>query len=323
MARLQAGTSLPSLALAGQRLRLAILLTFVILVGELLGGYFANSLALLADAGHIFADLFALSLSLFAVRQMQRPSDRYMTFGYHRVGVLVALINALTLLAITGAIFWGAANRFRDPPDVEGGLTLGVAAIGLAVNGVVMGLLWQHRATSLNVRSAFLHVAGDFLGSMAVILSAVVILATAWFWVDPIASVIIGGIIAFGAWRIIREGVAILMEAAPAELNVEEVAMALVSVPGVEDVHDLHVWSIAPGLHALSCHVRMEDQPISQGDEILMRVNDILSSRFSIAHSTIQMETLECDPNALFCCLPMNQESRRKRGSSSDRSKIL
>ena len=151
MARLQAGTPLPSLALAGQRLRLAILLTFVILVGELLGGYFANSLALLADAGHIFADLFALSLSLFAVRQMQRPSDRYMTFGYHRVGVLVALINALTLLAITGAIFWGAANRFRDPPDVEGGLTLGVAAIGLAVNGVVMGLLWQHRATSLNV----------------------------------------------------------------------------------------------------------------------------------------------------------------------------
>ncbi len=309
MARLQTGTPLPSLALAGRRLRVAVLLTCAILVAEALGGYFANSLALLADAGHIFTDLFALGLSLFAVRQMQRPSDHRMTFGYHRVGILVALINALALVAITGAIFWGAANRFRDPPEVEGGLTLGVATIGLLVNAVVMGLLWQHRRTSLNVRSAFLHVAGDFLGSAAVIVSAGVILATAWFWVDPLVSVIIGVIIAVGAWRIIREGVSILMEAAPAELNVEEVAMALAAVPGVKDVHHLHVWSIAPGVRALSCHVRMEDQPISQGDRVLMRVNELLSSRFSITHSTIQMETLECDPNALFCSLPMNEES--------------
>jgi cobalt-zinc-cadmium efflux system protein len=152
-------------------------------------------------------------------------------------------------------------------------------------------------------------VAGDFLGSVAVIVSAAVILATAWFWVDPLVSVIIGVIIAVGAWRIIREGVTILMEAAPAELNVQEVARALVAVPGVKDVHDLHVWSIAPGLRALSCHVRMEDQPISQGDRVLMRVNELLSSRFSITHSTIQMETLECDPNALFCSLPTNEES--------------
>jgi cobalt-zinc-cadmium efflux system protein len=309
MASLQTQNSLPSLSLAGQRLRLAVLLTCAILVGELVGGYFANSLALLADAGHIFTDLFALSLSLFAVRQMQRPSDHRMTFGYHRVGILVALINALTLVAITGVIFWGAANRFRDVPEVEGALTLGVGSIGLLVNGLVMGLLWRHQHTSLNVRSAFLHVAGDFLGSVAVIVSAAVILATAWYWVDPIVSVIIGLIIAFGAWRIIREGVAILMEAAPAELNVEEVAMALAAVPGVKDVHDLHVWSIAPGLHALSCHVRMDDQPISQGDRVLMRVNEVLSSRFSIAHSAIQMETLECDPNALYCCLPGNEES--------------
>lgn len=309
MARLQTQTSLPSLSLAGQRLRLAVLLTCIILVGELLGGYFANSLALLADAGHVFTDLFALSLSLFAVRQMQRPSDHRMTFGYHRVGIIVALINALTLVAITGAIFWGAANRFRDVPEVEGDLTLGVATVGLLVNGVVMSLLWRHQRASLNLRSAFLHVAGDFLGSVAVIVSAVVILATAWFWVDPVASVIIGVIIAVGAWRIIREGVAILMEAAPAELDVEEVATALAGVPGVKGVHDLHVWSIAPGLRALSCHVRMDDQPISQGDRVLMRVNELLSSRFSIAHSTIQMETLECDPNALFCPLPMNEES--------------
>jgi cobalt-zinc-cadmium efflux system protein len=309
MASLRVQTFTPSGALAGQRLRWAALLTSVILVGELVGGYFANSLALLSDAGHLFTDLLALGLSLYAVGQVQRPSNHRMTFGYHRVGVLVALVNALTLVGITGAIFWGAYQRFRDVPEVEGGLTLGVAAVGLLVNAVVMRLLWGPRRGSLNVRSAFLHVIGDLLGSVAVMVSGVVILLTAWFWADPLISVFIGLIIAFGAWRIIKEGVAILLEAAPPELNVQEVAAALADVPGVRDVHDLHVWSIAPGLHALSCHVRMDDRPISEGDRILATVNELLAGRFSIGHSTIQMETLECDPNALYCCLPLEGES--------------
>jgi cobalt-zinc-cadmium efflux system protein len=293
-----------SLTEAGQRLRWAVLLTSLILAAEVVGGILANSLALLSDAGHLFTDVAALGLSLFAVRQVQRPSDRRMTFGYHRVGILVALFNAVTLVGITAAIFWGAAQRFRDPPEVEGGLTLAVAVVGLIVNGVVMALLWGEQRANLTLRSAFLHVIGDALGSLAVIVSGAVILATGWFWFDPATSVFIGLIIAFGAWSILREGLSVLVEAAPAGLNVDEMAAALARVPGVRDVHDLHVWSIAPGLRALSCHVRMDDRPISEGDRILGRVNELLAARFAIAHSTIQMETAECDPEALCCSVP-------------------
>jgi len=299
-------TTAPAVPLgeAGQRLRWALLLTSLILAAELLGGVFANSLALLSDAGHLFTDLVALGLSLFAVRQVQRPSNRRMTFGYHRVGILVALFNAVTLVGITGAIFWGAAQRFRDPPEVEGGLTLAVAVVGLVANGVVMGLLWGQQSANLTMRSAFLHVIGDALGSLAVIVSGALILATGWFWSDPAISVFIGLIIAFGAWRIFREALSVLVEAAPAGLNVEELAAALTRVPGVRDVHDLHVWSIAPGIRALSCHVRMHDRPISEGDRVLGRVNELLADRYAITHSTIQMEAGECDPNDLYCCLP-------------------
>jgi cobalt-zinc-cadmium efflux system protein len=297
-----------SLTEAGQRLRWAVLLTSLILAAEVVGGVFANSLALLSDAGHLFTDLVALGLSLVAVRQVQRPSNRRMTFGYHRVGILVALFNALTLIGITVAIFFGAALRFRDPPEVAGGLTLAVAVVGLVVNGIVMGLLWRRQKANLTVHSAFLHVIGDALGSLAVIVGGAVILVTSWFWFDPAISVFIGLIIAFGAWRILREGLSVLVEAAPAGLNVAELATALAGVPGVSDVHDLHVWSIAPGIRALSCHVRMDDRPISEGDRILERVNELLAARFAIAHSTIQMETTDCEPNSFGCCLPVNEE---------------
>jgi cobalt-zinc-cadmium efflux system protein len=307
MAALPTVTPAASLTEAGQRLRWAVLLTSLILAAEVVGGILANSLALLSDAGHLFTDVAALVLSLLAVRVVQRPSNRRMTFGYHRVGILVALFNAVTLVGITGAIFWGAAQRFRDPPEVEGGLTLAVAAAGLVVNGVVMGLLWGQQRANLTLRSAFLHVIGDTLGSLAVIASGAIILATGWFWSDPAISVFIGLIIAFGAWRILREGLSVLVEAAPAGLNVEELAAALARVPGVRDVHDLHVWSIAPGLRALSCHVRMDDRPISEGDRILERANELLAGRFAIAHSTIQMETTECEPNSFGCCLPVDE----------------
>jgi len=305
MATLRTAAPAVTLTGTGQRLRWAILLTSLILAAEVVGGVFANSLALLSDAGHLFTDLFALVLSLFAVRLVQRPSNQRMTFGYHRVGILVALVNAATLVGITGAILWGAALRFRDPPEVEGGLTLVVAIVGLAVNGAVMALLWSQRRASLTVRSAFLHVVGDALGSLAVIISGAVILATAWFWTDPAISVFIALIIVLGAWRILREGLSVLVEAAPAGLNVEELAAAVARVAGVRDVHDLHVWSIAPGIRALSCHVRMDDRPISEGDYILSRVNELLVARYGIAHSTIQMETTDCEPNALGCCLPL------------------
>jgi len=303
-------TAAPAVPLgeAGQRLRWALLLTSLILAAEVVGGVLANSLALLSDAGHLFTDLVALGLTLFAVRQVERPSNRQMTFGYHRVGILVALFNAVTLVGITGAIFWGAAQRFRDPPEVEGALTLAVAVVGLVVNGVVMALLWSRQRANLSVHSAFLHVVGDALGSVAVIVSGAVILATAWFWADPAISVFIGLIIAFGAWRIFRETLSVLVEAAPAGLNVEELAEAVARVPGVRDVHDLHVWSIAPGIRALSCHVRMDDSPISEGDRVLGRVNLLLAGRYAITHSTIQMEAGECDPSVLFCCLPPNEK---------------
>jgi cobalt-zinc-cadmium efflux system protein len=181
-----------------------------------------------------------------------------------------------------------------------------VAVVGLVANGVVMSLLWSRHRANLTVHSAFLHVVGDALGSLAVIASGAIILATGWFWSDPAISVFIGLIIAFGAWRILREALSVLVEAAPAGLNVEELAAALAAVPGVRDVHDLHVWSIAPGIRALSCHVRIDDRPISEGDRVLGQVNELLADRYAITHSTIQMEAGECDPNVLFCCLPPN-----------------
>ena len=288
---------------AARRLQLAILLTAVILVAEVVTGFLANSLALLSDAGHVLTDLFALALSWIAVRQSARASTGRMTYGFHRVGILVAVVNAATVAVVAVLIFIDAGRRLQETPEIKGNLLLAMAVAGGLVNLVVAGVLHSEISRSLNVRSAFLHVVGDLLGSIGVLVAAIAVLAGNLVWVDAAVSIFIGLIILVGAARILREAIRIFLEATPAHIDVDELVSEMAAIPGVLGVHDLHVWSITPSIHALSCHLLVEDRSISQGCALLEGINELLSDRFSIGHSTIQMESEECDPNALHCHL--------------------
>jgi cobalt-zinc-cadmium efflux system protein len=288
---------------AARRLQIAILLTLVILVAEVVTGITSNSLALLSDAGHNLTDIFAFALSLLAVRQATRAATGRMTYGFHRVGILVAVVNAMTVAVVAVLIFVDAARRLTETPHIDGDLLLAMAVAGGFVNLTVAGVLHSEAASSLNMRSAFLHVMGDVLGSISVLVAAIAVILANAVWVDAVMSVVIALIILVGAARIIREAISIFLEATPAHIDVDELVAEMAAIPGVLGVHDLHVWSITPSIHALSCHLLVEDGTISQGCARLEVVNELLSSRFAIGHSTIQMETEACDPNALHCYL--------------------
>ncbi|MBI4302708.1 MAG: cation transporter [Chloroflexi bacterium] len=287
----------------GNKLRFALILTAAILLAELVGGFLANSLALLSDAGHVFTDVLALTLSWFGVRQADRAANHRMTYGYHRVGILIALINAVSLVFIASIILYEAYGRFREPEPVRSGLMFVVASVGFLANLVVVLQLKKDERRNLNVHSAFLHVAGDALASVGVILGGIIIFFTSWYVVDPLISLFIALLIAFGSWRIIKEGVNIVLEATPGHLDMKEMVEAMSLVPGVRNVHDLHVWSITPQLHALSCHLVIDDLYVSEGGGILQSVNQLLNQCYSIEHSTLQLECVECDPNDLYCTL--------------------
>lgn len=284
-----------------RRLRLAVIISGLILVGEALGGYFANSLALLSDAGHVFTDFLALLLAWFAARQAERPATARMTYGYHRLGILTAVINALSLIAISGAIFYEAFRRWQHPEPVNSLLMLSVAFIGLLANLLVVSWLHSDARENLNVRGAFWHAWGDALSSIGVVLAGIVIYLTGSFWVDPAVSVVVGVIILLGAGRLFREGLTVLLEAPPRGVAMEEVTRAIGEVPGVKGVHDLHVWSIASGFNALSCHVCVDDLPMSEGTRIMSGIRETLERQFRIGHSTLQMECPSCGIDNLFC----------------------
>ena len=287
----------------GSKLKFGILLTGFILAVELVGGFLSNSLALLSDAGHVFADIIALALSWYGVRQAERPASRHMTFGYHRVGVIVALVNAISIFAIAGVIFFEAYRRWQQPPEVNSLLMLTAALLGLGVNIFVAFWLRQEQRSNLNVRSAFWHALGDALASIGVIIGAVIIMLTGLFLVDPLVSVLIGLIIALSAWRILKEGFKVLLEATPHQVDVTRMVEALRGISGVKDIHDVHVWSISPELHAMSCHVLIDDQMMSQAAQIRQEVEEVLRQEFDIEHSALQMECQECSLNDLFCSL--------------------
>ncbi len=298
----------------GRKLKYGILLTGIILVVELVGGFLSHSLALLSDAGHVFVDIIALSLSWYGVKQVGRPASSRMTFGYHRVGVIIALVNALSIFAIAAVIFYEAYRRWLQPPEVNGPLMLGAALVGLSVNIFVAFWLRKEQRTNLNVRSAFWHVLGDALASVGVIIGAIIIMLTGWYIVDPIISVLIGFIITFAAWSILREGLKVLLEAVPHQIDVSRMARDLRKIPSVKGVHDMHVWSISPELHAMSCHVLIDDVQMSRAAEIRQRVEKVLRQQFDIHHSALQMECHECDNNDLFCSLmPISQNEDHEK----------
>jgi cobalt-zinc-cadmium efflux system protein len=303
----------------GARLRSAFLLTAVILLVEVVGGLVSHSLALLSDAGHVFTDIIALGLAWFAHTQAARPADARRTFGYHRIGILAALANAVTLILIVVAIAFEAIRRLQHPAAVTPWVMFGAAAVGVAIN-LYIGLgLRSTGDENLNVRAAMLHVFGDVGASATVIVGGVLILLTGWYPADPLISLAIAVLIAWGAWRVLRETVAILMESSPRGLNVAQLMRDMLQVPGVADVHDLHIWSIAGGMHALSAHVQVADRPLSTCDGLLMRLSGLLEQRYHISHTTIQLECACCAPNDVRCGWPPRATDTGGDGAGAER----
>jgi cobalt-zinc-cadmium efflux system protein len=271
------------------RLKLAMAITGVYFAAEVIGGFVTNSLALLSDAGHMFSDIAALAMSLFAFQMARRPATMKRTYGYHRLEILAALINGLSLWLIVGVIFTAAYNRFFDPPEVQSEGMLIVASLGLAVNIAAGVILYGSHHESLNIHGAFLHVLGDALASLGAIFAGLVMLFTGWYLADPLVSVFIGLLILYSSWNLIRESVSILMQSVPKGIDLEEVRMAIERIQGVQKVHDLHVWAVTSGIFTLSAHA------VTDGNEdfhrVLNEIEGMLRDRFRIEHTTIQLET--------------------------------
>jgi len=269
------------------RLWIVLVITGAFMVAELVGGVLSNSLALLADAGHMLTDVLALALSLIAMRLAMRPPSQERTFGYVRLEILAALVNGAVLLGISVWIAWEALGRLRAPEEVDGPLMMVVAVLGLVVNLVGAGLLKEHAGDNLNVRGAYLHVLGDLLGSVGAIGAGAIILLTGWTAADPLASVIIAGLILLGAWRLVREAAEVLLEMAPRHVDMTEVLKDLRAIPHLEDVHDLHVWTLTSGFVALSGHGVLDDPVRHQG--VLDEIKERMGER-GIEHVTFQLE---------------------------------
>ena len=288
---------------ADSRIRLALALTVVVLLVELVGGLLAHSLALLSDAGHVLTDIIVLALSAFALGQAGRSANARRTFGYQRVGILVALLNALILGAIVLGIAVEAVRRIQDPGNVNGGLMAVAAVIGLAISLFLAFTLRQHDA-DLTVRSALVHIWGDAGAAAGVILAGLIIIVSGWQLIDPLLSLGIAALIAWSAWRVLVAAVNILLESMPADVRTDSVVNAVKKVPGVRDLHDLHVWSLSAQSRAMSAHLLIDDQRVTQAQDILAEVREILAHDFSIEHTTIQFESLECRPGDIFCVQP-------------------
>lgn len=284
-------------------LRYSVVATSLYVLLTVVTGIRAHSLALLSEAGHNVTDLLALVLSWVAVFIQMRPPDATKTFGYHRAGVLAAFLNALTLVGVALYIFYEAIQRLQAPVEVRATVMIWVAVAGVLMNGAIAWFLVR-AAKDVNIRSAFIHQLGDTLSTAAVIIGGWIILWTGRTWVDPVLSIGIGFLILWSSWGIIRETLNILLEGIPHGMSVEKIISSLRTVPGVNDVHDVHVWSIGSDTHALSCHISIEDIPPSESEAILRSVKEILASKFHIHHTTIQFENVECDI-AHGCVIPV------------------
>src|SRR6202795_1245498 len=274
-------------------LRWALVLTCVVLAVELAGGLLSHSLALLSDAGHVLTDVFALGLAWFAVAQANRPADKRRSYGYHRVSILAALVNSVTLIVIVIAIAYEAFRRLAHPEPVQGGVVIVAALVGIAINiFVAFGL--RGESHSLNVRAAMLHVVGDIGASVGVVVAGVVILLTGWLYIDPLLSLGIAVLIAFGAGRIVRERVNLLMEGTPGEIDLASVTREINATELVTGMHDLHVWALSSEEVALSCHVVVGDCELREAEHVVRDLEGRLCGKFAIGHTTIQVES--CHP---------------------------
>ena len=267
-------------------------LTFTYLVVEVVGGLWTGSLALLADAGHMLTDVAGVGLALLAIRFAERPASAEKTYGYYRVEILAAMTNAVVLIGISLYILYEAYQRFRNPPEVESGWMLGVAAVGLAVNLAGMYVLRAGSQESLNMKGAYFEVLSDMLTSIGVIVAGLIMLTTGWYYADPLISAGIGLFILPRTWVLLRDAVGVLLEGTPSDVNPEALREALAAVPGVADVHDLHVWSLTSGVNAMSAHAVLAGGAVH--DEVLAAARRHVTSNFKISHVTLQVESVGC-----------------------------
>jgi len=284
----------------------AILVTFIVLVGEVVGGVISNSLALLSDAGHVLTDVFALALSLIAAYIGKRPSDYRATYGYQRIGILAALINGSTLVVISFFIFVETYHRLFAPPQIDSGIMLVVAAAGLAGN-LVMARILGSGHKDLNIKSAWLHVIGDLITSAGVIVAGLLIRFLGWHLADPVASGLVGIIIIIGGVRVIKEALWVFLELSPLGFHAADISKMICGMEHVQGVHDVHVWSIGHGVPAFSAHVLLNDRRISETDVVRKEIEERLAD-LGIRHTVLQMECAECQENGLYCQVPGVEE---------------
>jgi cobalt-zinc-cadmium efflux system protein len=279
----------------------AVALTLVFVIVEALCGWLAHSLALLSDAGHNLADAAALGFSWYALWISNKPSHHGMTFGYHRVGVFAALVNAVSLVVIAILIGWEAVERIRRPEVANGVVMVGVAAAAVLVN-VLIGV-WLHRGSKddLNIRSAYLHMLGDAVSAVGVVIAGALVATTHASLADPVVSLLIAGLILYSSYGILRESTTVLLEGTPTGMDMPAVIAAIKAVAGVLDVHDLHVWMVGPRVIACSCHIVVAEQSIREGQQVLRAVVHDIEHRFRITHTTVQVEVEGCDPNDMYC----------------------
>ncbi len=285
-----------------RRMEVTLAIVLVIMVAEIVGSILSGSLALLSDAGHMFVDALALGLSLFAMTLARRPATATKTFGYHRFEILAALANGTILVLVSIFIFYEAYQRFLEPSPVKAPIMLTIAIIGLVANlgGVILLNKASHR--SLNVKAAFWHIMGDTISSVGVIITGIVIMFTGWYFSDTIVAIAIGVIILWGAVRIVSESTDVLMEAVPSHIEIAKVIDIIRSIPGVNAVHDIHIWTITSNIYALSAHLVIDNQMVSEGVGILQLVRKELAQRYNINHTTLQIECETC-PSGNICTI--------------------
>jgi cobalt-zinc-cadmium efflux system protein len=282
------------------RLKIALALTFVYMIAEAVGGWLSNSLALLADAGHMLTDVAAMLLTLFAFWFAARPATSKKTYGYYRMEILAAFVNGVALVLLSLWVIYEAVERWQVPPEIKGVQLLVIASGGLVVNIIAAWLLHSGHKHDLNMRGAFLHVIGDLLGSVAAMTAGLLILGFGWTWADAVGSIFISAIIIVGAWRLILDSVNVLLEGTPTHISLTAVEETILATGGVTGIHDLHIWTISSGIHALSVHIS-HDETVEHSD-LLAVVRGKLHDSFGIDHLTIQMETANLDTEALYVC---------------------
>jgi len=294
-------------------LKIALLVVAIMMAAEIAGGILSNSLALLGDAGHMLVDALALGLSLIAINLAKKPATSQRTYGLHRAEIMAALANGVILVLVAVFIFYESYQRFRNPPVVHTPIMLAVAVLGLVANLVAMRLLQGARHGNLNVRAAFLHVFGDTISSVGVIVGGIVIAITDWRIVDPIIAIVIAIIILSGAVRLVRESTDILLETVPRHIPLDKVLEVVKNIPGVEDLHDVHIWTITSSIYALSTHIIIQDRMLSRTAEIIAAINRELAQQFNITHTTIQLECEKCENCAegLVCQIHRSEEVER------------